>query len=78
LAPRSRAFIAQRKPTGWASAIEEPWIHTQSAFWMSCWKLVAPPRPNEVPRPGTVEECHMRAWFSICTAPIAVNSFLIR
>ena len=77
-APRSRAFITQRKPTGCASAIEEPWIQTQSEFWMSCWKLVAPPRPNEVPRPGTVERCHMRAWFSICTAPIAVNSFLIR
>ena len=39
---------------------------------------VAPPRPNEVPRPGTVVECHMRAWFSICTAPIAVKGFLIR
>ena len=35
----------------------------------SCWKVVAPPRPSDVPRPGTVEECHMRAWFSICTAP---------
>ena len=31
----------------------------QSAFWRSCWKPVAPPRPNEVPRPGTVELCHM-------------------
>jgi len=24
-------------------------------------KVVAPPRPNEVPRPGTVELCHIRA-----------------
>ena len=40
--------------------------------------VVAPPRPNEVPRPGTVELCHMRAWFSIATAPSAVKSFLIR
>ena len=78
VAPRSRAFITQRKPTGCASAIEEPWIQTQSAFWKSCWKLVAPPRPSEVPRPGTVEECHMRAWFSICTAPSAVKLFLMR
>ena len=77
-APRSRAFIAQREPTGWASISAEPWIQTQSAIWKSCWKLVAPPRPNEVPRPGTVEECHMRAWFSIWIAPIAVQSFLIR
>jgi hypothetical protein len=52
--------------------MEEPWIHTQSAFWMSCRLVVAPPRPNEVPRPGTVEECHMRAWFSIWIAPSAV------
>jgi hypothetical protein len=56
----------------------EPWIQTTSEFWMSCWVLVAPPRPNEVPRPGTVEECHMRAWFSIWTAPIAEKNFLIR
>jgi hypothetical protein len=50
----------------------------QSEFWMSCWKVVAPPRPNEVPRPGTVEECHMRAWFSIDRAPAAEKNFLIR
>ncbi len=41
-------------------------------------KVVAPPRPNVVPRPGTVELCHMRAWFSTCTTPSAVRSFLIR
>jgi hypothetical protein len=56
----------------------EPWITMQSEFCRSCWKSVAPPRPNEVPRPGTVEECHMRAWFSICTAPIALKNFLMR
>ena len=78
VAPRSRAFITQRKPTGCASAIEEPWIRMQSAFCRSCWNVVAPPRPTEVPRPGTVEECHMRAWFSIWMAPIAVNAFLMR
>jgi hypothetical protein len=50
----------------------EPMIKTQSAFAKSCWKVVAPPLPNEVPRPGTVEECHIRAWFSTCTTPIAV------
>ena len=77
-APRSRAFMAQREPTGCASISAEPWTQTQSAFWKSCWKLVAPPRPNEVPRPGTVAECHMRAWFSIWIAPIAVQSFLRR
>ena len=52
--------------------------HDQSEFWRSCWKSVAPPRPNEVPRPGTVELCHMRAWFSTWTTPSAVRSFLIR
>ena len=77
-APRSLAFITHRNPTGCASAMFPPSITMQSAFWRSCWKLVAPPRPNEVPRPGTVELCHMRAWFSIWIAPIAVNSFLIR
>jgi hypothetical protein len=72
------ASMTHWKPTGCASAMLEPWITMQSAFWRSCWKVVAPPRPNEVPRPGTVAECHMRAWFSIWIAPSAVNSFLSR
>jgi hypothetical protein len=50
----------------------EPSMMMQSAFFRSCWKVVAPPRPNEVPRPGTVEECQIRAWFSISIAPRAV------
>ena len=50
----------------------------QSEFCRSCWKVVAPPLPNEVPRPGTVEECHILAWFSICTAPMAVKNFFMR
>jgi hypothetical protein len=43
-----------------------------SACWRSCWKVVAPPRPNEVPRLGTVELCHIRAWFSTWMIPSAV------
>jgi hypothetical protein len=78
LAPRALASITHWKPTGCASAMLEPWITMQSAFCRSCWKVVAPPRPNEVPKLGTVEECHMRAWFSIWIAPSAVNSFLMR
>ena len=72
LAPRRLASITHWKPTGWASAMLEPSIRMQSAFCRSCRLVVAPPRPNEVPRPGTVDECHMRAWFSIWIAPIAV------
>jgi hypothetical protein len=71
-------LTTQRKPTGCASAMFEPSITMQSEFWRSCRKLVAPPRPNEVPRPGTVELCHIRAWFSIWIAPRAVNSFFMR
>ena len=74
LAPRSRASITHWKPTGWFSAMFEPMITMQSEFWRSCWKSVAPPRPNEVPRPGTVELCHMRAWFSTWTMPSAVRA----
>ena len=76
-APRCLASTTHWKPTGWFSAMFEPMITMQSEFCRSCWKVVAPPRPNEVPRPGTVL-CHMRAWFSICTAPIAEKNFLIR
>jgi hypothetical protein len=36
-APLSLAFITQRKPTGCASAIDEPWMTMQSAFWRSYW-----------------------------------------
>jgi hypothetical protein len=66
------------KATGWHSAMFDPWMRMQSELAMSPGKVVAPPRPNEVPRLGTVLECHIRAWFSIWMAPSAVNSFLMR
>jgi hypothetical protein len=50
----------------------EPSMTMQSAFCRSCWNVVAPPRPNEIPRPGTVELCQIRAWFSTCTMPSEV------
>ena len=78
LAPRAFASTTHWKPTGWASAMFEPWMMMQSALARSCWNPVAPPRPKLVPRPGTVAECQIRAWFSICIAPIAVKSFLMR
>ena len=76
-APLFRASITHWKPTGWHSAMFDPMITMQSEFCRSCWNVVAPPRPNEVPRPGTVDECHMRAWFSTCTNPSDDISFLI-
>ena len=79
LAPRCFAFMTQRNPTGCASAMLEPSIKMQSAFARSCCAVVAPPRPKEVPRPGTVLLCHMRAWFDTETMPSpAVKSFLMR
>jgi hypothetical protein len=38
----------------------EPWITMTSALARSCWNDVAPPLPNDVPKLGTVEECHTR------------------
>ncbi len=78
LAPRAFASITHWKPTGWHSAMFEPWMTMQSAFARSCCDVVAPPRPNEAPRLGTVELCHMRAWFSTWIAPRPVKSFLMR
>lgn len=72
VAPRAFASITHWKPTGWHSAMLEPWITMQSALARSCWNVVAPPRPKEVPKLGTVEECQMRAWFSTWIAPSAV------
>ena len=40
--------------------------------YFSSLSRVAPPRPNEAPRTGTVEEGYMRAWFSIWMAPLAL------
>ena len=40
--------------------------------------IVEPPRPNDVPSPATVEEWQTRAWFSTCTTPSPVQSFLMR
>ncbi len=78
VAPRAFASITHWNPTGWHSAMFEPWMTMQSEFCRSCWKVVAPPRPNEAPKLGTVALCQIRAWFSIWIAPIAVKSFLIR
>jgi len=77
-APRALASTTHWNPTGWHSAMFDPWMTMQSALARSCWLVVAPPRPNDAPRPGTVALCHMRAWFSIWMAPNAVNSFLMR
>src|SRR3712207_8563915 len=40
----------------------EPSMRMQSAFCRSWRLLVAPPLPYVMPRPGTVELCHIRAW----------------
>ena len=77
-APRCLASMTHWNPTGWHSAMFEPMITMQSALPRSCWKVVAPPRPSDVPKLGTVELCHMRAWFSIWMAPRAVYSFFMR
>ncbi len=77
VAPRSRASITHWKPTGWFSAIDDPMMRMASAFTRSPGAVVDPPRPRLVPRPGTVELCHIRAWLETRVMPRpAVNSFL--
>ncbi len=78
VAPRRLASTTHWKATGWHSAMLDPAITMQSELIRSRGNVVAPPRPKLVPRPGTVAECQIRAWFSIWIAPIAVQSFLIR
>ena len=57
----------------------EPMFTITSEFAMSQRAMVAAPRPKEVPRLGTEEECQILAWFSTFTMPRPpVNSFLIR
>ena len=62
-APRSLAFITHWKPTGWFSAMLEVAMMT-SEFCMSIRFVVIAPRPNVVPKAGTVAECQTRAWCS--------------
>ena len=77
-APSSLALTTFAKATGCASAMLLPIIKIASLFTRSCGKVVAPPRPSDIPRPGTVELCHIRAWFSIETMPNPpVKSFFI-
>jgi hypothetical protein len=50
-----------------------------SALARSCCAVVAPPRPKEVPRPGTVLLCHILAWLDTQTMPRPpVKSFFMR
>ena len=39
--------------------------------------VVAAPRPSRVPRPGTLELCHIRAWFSMATTPEPAHQLLL-
>ena len=72
---RVRACITQRKATGWHSAMFDPMMRMQSECLSSEGGLVAAPRPNVAPRPGTEALCHIRAWFSMFTTPSARISF---
>ena len=56
----------------------EPSSTIRSEFCRSPGSVLDAPRPNEVPRPTTVELWQTRAWFSIWMIPSAVSSFLIR
>ena len=71
---RVLASMTQRKATGWHSAMFEPMMRTLSLCLRSIVGLVAAPRPNEAPRPGTEALCHIRAWFSMQTTPSARSS----
>jgi hypothetical protein len=53
----------------------EPMTTMQSESRMLRGYMVAAPRPSLVPRPGTLELCHIRAWFSIATMPRPRISF---
>ncbi len=79
VAPRRLASTTKRNAIGWFSAILEPMITMQSLFSRSQSAMVAAPRPNDVPKLGTDDECQMRAWFSMLSIPRPPpKSFLMR
>jgi hypothetical protein len=53
----------------------EPMMTMQSESSMLRGYMVAAPRPSLVPRPGTLELCHIRAWFSMAMMPSPRMSF---
>jgi hypothetical protein len=53
-------------------------MRMQSAFCRSCKFVVAPPLPYVMPRPGTVELCHILAWFVMRTNPKEWKSLVMR
>ena len=63
------ASIAQRKPTGCASAAFPPITTTTLAFLISTQWLVMAPRPNVGARLATVGPCQTRAWLSTASIP---------
>ncbi len=66
---------AHRNATGWFSAMFDPMTTMQSESSMLRGYIVAAPRPSLLPRPGTLELCHIRAWFSIGVMPSPRISF---
>ena len=79
VAPRRLASTTKRNAIGWFSAMLEPMITITSEFSRSQRAMVAAPRPKDVPKLGTEEECQMRAWFSMFTTPSPPpSSFLMR
>src|SRR3712207_8079538 len=60
--PRSTLFP-------YTTLFRSPCIIMQSAFCKSMRVVVAPPLPYVMPRPGTVELCHIRAWLVIRVNP---------
>src|SRR5437879_13294550 len=67
--------MGQRNATGWHSAMLEPMITKQSVCSRLRGYSVAAPRPNRVPRPGTLELWHILAWFSMATTPRPRQNF---
>ena len=78
VAPRALASMTHWNATGCASAMFEPSSTIRSECCRSPGIVVDAPRPNEVPRPTTVELWQTRAWFSIWITPSDVKSFLMR
>jgi hypothetical protein len=78
VAPARFASITQRKPTGWHSAMFDPWMRMQSLFCEVLLERGGAAASERDPQTGDVELCHIRAWFSTWITPSAGESFLIR
>src|SRR5438045_3891595 len=73
VAPRALASITHWNPTGWHSAMFEPWLTMQFEFARSCWNVVVPLTPKLITSTWATVAGQMGTWFTLHLGDPAVG-----